>query len=344
MRTDNGRTFPAAGGGTSVWRVGQRHRHRAINAAIVVVCIGLVLAGIVGTVRYVTTFWLYRGFAAPKLAHSVVVHKHGVTKHVAVVPVTVQQITITSPAIGGYADTVVVVLPPGYASDPARRYPVLYLLHGVPGNPQGFITIGDIGVTEAELIAAGKIQPMILVMPTGGRSYFSDQEWANGIQPGNDWETFVAQDLVNTIDARYRTIATRAGRGIGGLSEGGYGALNIGLHHPGEFALLESWSGYMQADDVIGLFGHSERLLTYNSPADTVWLAAPQLRAEGTYIWFFCGADDPLKAQNQAFDSELDVLGIQHYFFTWPGKHSWGLWRTLMPEALITASEHLSHG
>jgi S-formylglutathione hydrolase FrmB len=69
------------------------------------------------------------------------------------------------------------------------------------------------------------------------------------VSPGNGWETFVTRDLVRAIDARYRTIPDGTARGLAGLSEGGYGALNIGLHHPGEFDLLESWSGYMIADN-----------------------------------------------------------------------------------------------
>ena len=69
------------------------------------------------------------------------------------------------------------------------------------------------------------------------------------------WETFVARDLVETIDARYRTIRSPAGRAIGGLSEGGYGAINIGLHHPREFKVIESWSGYAEAADISSIFG-----------------------------------------------------------------------------------------
>ena len=119
--------------------------------------------------------------------------------------------------------------------------------------------MGQVSALEATLVASGRMKPMILVMPTGTRSFLADEEWANGISTGNAWETFVARDLVRAIDTRYRTIATGAGRGIAGLSEGGYGALNIGLHHPGEFRLLESWSGYMQADHIPAIFGTQRR-------------------------------------------------------------------------------------
>ena len=315
-----------------------------MRAAIALLCAALVVAGALGVLRYVSTYWLYRGFARPVLPRSVVVRQHGVARRVAVIPASVHQITIVSRALGGYPDPVDVVLPPGYASHSSRRYPVLYLLPGTPGYPSNFLTIGQIGVAEAELVAGRRMQPLILVVPAGGRSFFADNEWVNGIHPGNDWETFVARNLVNTIDARYRTVASGAWRGLAGLSEGGYGSLNIGLHHPGEFRLLESWSGYMHADPIRAIYGHDQRLLRDNSPALTVRAVAPQLRSHGTYIWFYSGTRDALKPQSLAFDTELTDLGVPHHFFLWPGGHDWGMWRTLTPRALITASEHLRHG
>jgi enterochelin esterase-like enzyme len=304
----------------------------------------LAAGGIVGASRYVSTFWLYRGFPAPSVPDSITVRGPGGDRQVPVIPPTMQSITVPSPALGGYADPVNVVLPPGYASHPWQRYPVLYLLHGFPGGPAGFSNIGQVSTTEATLVAAGRMKPVILVMPTGTRSFLADEEWANGIRKGNAWETFVARDLVNAIDARYRTIPGARGRGIAGLSEGGYGALNIGLHHPGEFGLLESWSGYMKADRITAIFGHSARLLDYNSPAKWIVPAAPRIRANHTYIWFYSGARDWLSAQNRAFAAELATLGVAHHFFESPGKHNWRLWRGLMPQALITASDQLSHG
>lgn len=314
----------------------------AILAAVVVA--GLAAAGVEGISRYVSAFWLYRGFAPPSAPGSVVISGAGGPRRVPVILPTVQNITVLSPALGGYADHVYVVLPPGYSRHSAQRYPVLYLLHGFPGQPSAFLNIGQVSTVEATLVASGRMKPMILVLPTGTNSFLADKEWANGILKGTGWETFVARDLVKAIDSRYRTIATARGRGIAGLSEGGYGALNIGLHHPGEFSLLESWSGYMRAFRITAIFGRSAPLLAYNSPAIWVPSVASQLRANRTYIWFYIGSADPLAAQNRAFAAELAALGVAHHFFVLPGKHSWGLWRSQMSRALLTASEHLSHG
>lgn len=317
---------------------------RPCRVLIVLLCAGLFVAGALGADRYVSTYWLYRGFPAPRMPGTVVVHRHGHAQRVPVIPVSVRQITIRSNVLGGYPDQVQVVLPPGYASHPTRHYPAFYLLTGSPGEPSNFLTIGQLGTAEADLVAAGRMQPLILVFPAGGRSFFADEEWVNGVRPGNAWETFVATDLVRTIDGRFRVIARGDSRGLGGLSEGGYGALNIGLHHPGEFRVLESWSGYMRALGYLAIFGHNRQLQRYNSPADTVGAVAPQLRDASAYIWFYSGAKDPLRLQNILFSARLTALGIQHQFFTWPGTHNWAMWRALAPRALIAASEHLGHG
>lgn len=333
------------GGRRSAWSRATRRWRWAAVALIVVLLSGLVSAGAAGAVRYVDTFWLYRGFPAPQAPRSVAVHQSGGGRRRApVVLPTVQSITVRSPALGGYPDPVYVALPPGYASHPRRRYPVLYLLHGSPGQPQQFLTTGRVATTEATLVAEGRMAPMILVMPAGGRSLLADEEWANGIHPGNDWETFVARSLVHAVDARYRAIPGRQGRGIAGLSEGGYGALNIGLHHVGEFGFIESWSGYMTADRIPAIFGHSLRARRANSPAREVVRAAPRLRATRTGIWFYVGVTDPMAAQNRAFATELAALGVPHHFFESTGGHNWGLWRRLMPASLLAASAHLSHG
>jgi enterochelin esterase-like enzyme len=319
-------------------------RQRLLMAVAGLAFAALAAAGAIGAAHYVSTFVLYRGFPPPSAPSSVVVSGPGGSRQVPVVLPTVQSIVVRSPALGGYADPLYVVLPPGYASNPARHYPVLYLLHGVPGQPAQFLNVGQVATTEATLLAAGRMKPLILVLPTGGRSLFADEEWANGVSRANAWETFVARDLVNAIDARYRTISVAGGRGIAGLSEGAYGALNIGLHHPGEFGLLESWSGYMTASNIPAVFGHDPAVLAYNSPARQVLAVTGQVRANHVYIWFYCGNRDPLAAQNRAFAAELTGLGITHRFFEVPGTHNWALWRGQMSQALVTASEHLSHG
>jgi len=244
------------------------------------------------------------------------------------------QFLLASPAIGR-ATPVVVYLPASYRSHPRHRYPVLYLLHGSPGGAVGFVLLG-IPAVEDVLIAEHRIQPMILVMPQGLRG----TEWANDPRPHSAWEMFVARDLVRAVDSRFRTIPSASGRAIAGLSEGGYGALNIAIHHPAEFHVVESWSGYESAGP--NVFRRIPRLIAYNSPAQRVRMAAEALRAARTYFWFYVGRADPLRPQNERFAAELRSLRIDSRFFEAVGQHNHLLWGAEAPLALTAAAMRLA--
>ncbi len=286
-------------------------------------------AGLVGAYRYVDGYWLYRGFAPP--------HDPGwvATRG------TTARFYLASAALGGRRQPVDVFLPPGYAAHPHRRYPVLYLLHGVPGRPGAFLATVRLGVVEDELVALHKAQPVILVMPFGSTGSFTDKEWANGVRPHEGWATFVARDVVRAVDARYRTIRRGSARAIGGLSEGGYGAINIALAHPSEFRVVESWSGYQRAADVSAIFGHRLALLRANSPLDTLASRAPALRRHHVFVWFYSGTTDRLLPQNREFAAELDRAGIANRFFVARGGHNWAIWRGNAARSYLAAARRL---
>jgi hypothetical protein len=229
-----------------------------------------VAVGFVGVGRYARNYWLYRGFPPP--SDPAYVSQRG----------TVEQIKVTSAALGGRSQPVYVYLPPGYDDHPNERYPVLYLLHGFPGRPLAFLLTVRMGVVEDELVARHRAHPLILVMPFGSTGTFTDKEWANGIGPYEGWGTFVWRDVVHAIDARYRTIASPAARAIGGLSEGGYGAVNIALQHPHEFSLVESWSGYERAAQNHSIFG--SRMRTCSCAGDTTGRSAAEWRRAPTSL------------------------------------------------------------
>ncbi len=307
-------------------RVLSNPRRAALGATATAAFLAL---GAVGVVQYVRGFWLYRGFPPPR--DPAFVRTKG----------TSERFYVRSAALGGHLQPVDVYLPPGSASHPRRRYRVFYLLHGFPGRPGAFLQTVRLGVVEDVLVAEGLARPMILVMPFGSSGTFTDKEWTNAIRRGEGWETFVARDVVRAVDRRFRTIPTGAARALGGLSEGGYGALNIGLHHPGEFRVLESWSGYEQADDVRSIFGGRKALLDANSPLLELSRVAPALRAAYTYVWLYSGSDDRFRGQNAAFAGELARAGIAHRFLLLRGGHNWALWRGSAGIALLAASRHL---
>ena len=309
----------------------QAPRRRPVGDWVVAipVVVAFLVGGLIGSYRYLDNFWHYRGFAPPRDPAFVRVHGRQET------------ISVASAALGGRSQQVVVYLPPGYETNRARRYPVMYLLHGFPGRPAAFLETVRMGVWVDTLVAQRRIGGIILVLPFGSTGTFEDKEWANGIGRGQGWESFVAHDVVQAVDATYRTTAARA---IAGLSEGGYGALNIALHHPREFTVVESWSGYMRADNIPAIFGGRPSLLAYNSPATYLAKVAATLRRNGTYIWFYTGSRDRLRAQNQAFAAELARQRVAHMFFVDSGGHTWRIWRQNARAALLVAATRLAGG
>jgi enterochelin esterase-like enzyme len=290
-----------------------------------------VAVGLVGTYRYVDNYWVYRGFAPPHDAAFVKVHG------------SATQFVLASPALGGRRQLIDMYLPPGYSSHPKRRYPVLYLLHGFPGRPAAFLATVRMGVVQDELVALHRARPMILVMPYGSTGSFTDKEWANGVRPHEGWATYLARDVVHAVDARYRTIRSGQSRAIAGLSEGGYGALNIAIQHPGEFRVVESWSGYEQADPVFSVFGHDRALLKRNSPQLTVGAAARKLKLAHTYFWLYSGSGDRELKQNNQFARTLAGLHLPHRYLVVHGGHNWALWRGHAAAAYLAASKRLAH-
>jgi enterochelin esterase-like enzyme len=307
-------------------------RGRWVGLAAVAAGSAFLAVGFVGVDRYGRNYWVYRGFPPPR--DPAFVTQRG----------SVQHLKVASPALGGRSQDVYVYLPPGYARQPQRRYSVLYLLHGFPGRPLAFLLTVRLGVVEDELVAQHQAQPLILVLPFGSTGTFTDKEWANGTGSAEQWGTFVSRDVVHAIDARYRTIATRRGRAIGGLSEGGYGAINLAMQHPREFAVVESWSGYERAAHNHSIFGRTLAGIERNSPLDRVRADARLLRRLHTYFWFYTGTDDSLRGQNEAFAQALAQAHVEHRYLELAGGHNWALWRGMAWRSYTTAAARLAHG
>ncbi|MCY4074436.1 MAG: alpha/beta hydrolase-fold protein [Acidobacteria bacterium] len=151
-------------------------------------------------------------------------------------PARIETVELHSPA-AGRPMKYEVVLPSGY-HDPAnaeRRYPTLYLLHG---EGRSFLAWREI--LDAAAVAGER--EMILVMPDAGESYYVN--WSRTDDGRRDaWEDYLVDDVVGHVDARYRTVAARAGRAVAGFGMGGYGALTVGLRHADRFVSVGSQSG-----------------------------------------------------------------------------------------------------
>ena len=133
---------------------------------------------------------------------------------------------------------VTVYLPPSYKAEPGRRYPVLYMLHGFTDDDSQWFGWEEHWINLHEVIDAaladGQTREMIVVMPNAYNRYKGSM-YSSSVTIG-DWETFVAKELVQYIDAHYRTIPDASGRGLAGHSMGGYGTIRLGMKYP------EVWS------------------------------------------------------------------------------------------------------
>jgi len=251
---------------------------------------------------------------------------------------------IPAPSLGDSGHSVRVFVPPGY-SDPAnvsKRYPVVYLLHGWPGGDGNWAGQGHLLQTLDSLLATGRIPPTIVVMPNGaGAGFLGRSFYVNSYDGKSRMEDFIARDLVQWIDASFRTRADPAHRAIIGLSEGASGALNITFKHPDVFGACGGHSGeYTLRGDlglskVLGPEPGAARMLEDNSPALIAPRIAEQLRHQTIYFDMGLGEASGLK-DNRSFDHELDSLGVAHTYREAAGKHSWKFWRAQVHQSLVT--------
>ncbi|MFI5606719.1 alpha/beta hydrolase [Amycolatopsis sp. NPDC051903] len=235
-----------------------------------------------------------------------------------------------------------VILPPGY-TDPAntaRRYPVVYLIHGYPyGGPRDWLTSGAAPDTLRSLETEHVIAPMITVsvdLTAGAPS----KDWEGLDVPGGpQLETYLAKTVVAAVDHRYRTIPDRRHRALGGMSGGGFAALNTGLHHLDEFATLVIALPYDDLNDSIGILSGHPAAVAANTPRRYLpTMAFPQpiavMLAVGT------GAPTDVATARRIADAlhrrdQEAVVHSEHGF-----NHTWHTARATLPYLLAFADEH----
>ena len=160
-------------------------------------------------------------------------------------PVVPERITVHGASLEGNLEGdspdrgVIVYLPPSYAKNPTRRYPVVYALHGYSINNEKWTTEIRTPQTIEGAFATGT-REMIVVL-ADAQTKHNGSMYSNSVTTGN-WEDFMSRDLVSYIDSHYRTIANRASRGIAGHSMGGYGTVRIAMRHPDVYSAFYAMS------------------------------------------------------------------------------------------------------
>lgn len=253
-----------------------------------------------------------------------------------------KQVTIKSKILGA-KKTYSIYLPDGYEKT-GERYPVLYLLHGANGSHESWCRDGggeQPRITDEE-IAAGRAKKMIVVMPdagglgkkNGGKNmgYFNVEGWA--------YEDFFFQEFIPHIDQTYRTIASKEGRAVAGLSMGGGGAFVYAQRHPEMFNAAYSTSGLLDhrfrakiaSSDMIPFYWS----VAQTSPVEFVRNTTPQkIEALRSVRWMMdCGDDDRIIFTNIDLFLEMKRRRVPVEFRVRDGKHNWYFWRKSLPEIL----------
>lgn len=220
-----------------------------------------------------------------------------------------------------------VYTPAGYEAG-YRNYPVLYLLHGMGGDEEAWVATGRMAEIMDNLIAEGKAEPMIVVMPNGCMRHdaapgYSEEgfykPYMSGSMDGSFEEYF--EDVVEWVDAHYRTYPSKERRAIAGLSMGGFHAMQVSKHYPDMF-------------DYVGLFSAAiyrgeEGVAMYENLEEGI---AEQFSCGVSLYWIGIGKDDFLYEENTKFRALLDENDYEYEYVESEGGHTWRNWRCYLSE------------
>jgi enterochelin esterase-like enzyme len=223
----------------------------------------------------------------------------------------IDTITYQSTTVGNPRKAIIYT-PPGYSKK--KKYPVLYLLHGIGGDEKEWLNGGNPQIILDNLYAEGKIEQMIVVMPNG-RAMKNDRAIGNIMAPDKvqafaDFEKDLLNDLIPHIEKSFSVLTDREHRAIAGLSMGGGQSLNFGLTHLDKF----SW---------IGGFSSAP-----NTKAPEVLI--PDIKAAKEQIkllYLSCGASDGLISFSYRLHDYLNKNTIPHIYFIEPGVHDFKVWK-----------------
>jgi S-formylglutathione hydrolase FrmB len=224
------------------------------------------------------------------------------------------------------------------------------MLSGFDGDEHEWVNWGLCDAVEF-LTRGGQIQPMIVAMPGGDHSW-----WFNHAPPpggdGRRWGDYVWKDVVQEMDAKFRTLPAPSSRAIGGLSAGGQSALMLAMTHPEVFGIVGAHSpSFRGADGSVPNFGTWD----YFNQYDPIWLAEHSDGVERLSIWVDIGGDDtqwrdcnpPPSPQRCAvvFNQILNTRDIPHQWHAdWPGIHDDYYWGAHLVDYLTWYSSVLASG
>ena len=225
---------------------------------------------------------------------------------------------------------ITIYTPPGYETG-NDKYPVLYLLHGAGGDEEAWITLGRTSQIMDNLIAQGKVKPMIVVMPNGNviqdaapgegnEGFYKPQFMVAKTMDGTYEANF--RDIIKFVESNYRVKADKANRAIAGLSMGGFHSLHISRYYPNTF-------------DYVGLFSAAimpDQNATSEVYKDIDGTLKKQLENGYKVYWIGIGKTDFLYRNIVDYRKKLDDMGFKYTYRETDGGHIWKNWRVYLSE------------
>ncbi len=244
-----------------------------------------------------------------------------------------------------------VYLPTGFEKS-EKKYPVVYLLHGLYGNYSNWEKSGGMKLVADELISSGEACEMVIVMPNAGDS--DVRNYQNGYFNVEDWpyEDFFYQEFLPEVEKKYRIIGDKEHRAIMGLSMGGGGSVVYSQRHPEMFSSCYAMSAWLdnKMGEVGGKNAKKDKLyivaksVSDNSAVDFVEKADEEtVKKLRTVKWFIdCGDDDFLMDLSVLLYQNMRAKKIKAELRIRNGVHNWEYWHTALRTALPFASRNFS--
>ena len=223
----------------------------------------------------------------------------------------IDTITYSSKTVGS-SRRALVYTPPGYSKN--KRYPVLYLLHGIGGDEKEWYKHGKPQVILDNLYAENKLQPMIVILPNG-RAAKDDRAVGNiygpdKVQAFAAFESDLLNDLIPFVEKTYKVHTNQEKRAIAGLSMGGGQSLNFGLGNLDKFAWVGGFSSAPNTRKPEALLPNPEE-------------AKKKLKL----LWISCGDADNLMRISSRTHEYLNKNNVPHIFYVEPGGHDFKVWK-----------------
>lgn len=242
---------------------------------------------------------------------------------------TVDTVVIYSSAM--HKDIKCVVIRPTIVQDESIPLPVVYLLHGWSGNYSNWI------MKVPDLKKYADEYKLLIVCPDG---HYSSWYFDSPVDSTMRYETYIAKEVPDYIDAHYPTIRDRKARGITGLSMGGHGGLFLGFRHADEFGACGSMSGGVDLNssrnrfDVIKRIGDTIQYAV-NWKNYSVINVVEKYPEDSLAIIIDCGTEDFFYDDNHELHEKMVKLKIPHDYIERPGKHDWNYWSNAVKYQLL---------